>query len=166
MAKGNPYKLAAKGASLVEHQRVYFGDDHLLIVDGKFTEVYRRLYYKDIQALQRHNTSTSIWVQMFFLVVIILSLIGLGSGMNAPNWGAMYLLVPSSVFLAYSIYCGRSCALGIKTQVQQVRLVGVGAMRKAVKFEKQLTERITAVQGTLTAEALQAANRGESTANV
>lgn len=157
MSDANQYKLAAKGGSLFGRQKLYFGEDHLLVIDGTYVERYRRLYYKDIQALLRYRTWSSIVIQLFLAMIIFFGVIGVFTGATAPNWWWLFLIVPISVILAYTFYAGRSCAVGVKTQVQLVRLTAIGGVRKARKFEQQLSERIEATQGALTSEALHAA---------
>ncbi|WP_309385119.1 hypothetical protein [Cerasicoccus frondis] len=157
MSDAPPYKLAAKGGSTFERQKVYFGEDHLLVIDGTYAERYRRLYYKDIQALLRIPTFSSVLIQLFLMMIMLFSLMGMASGANAPNWGGLFVLVPTLLLFAYSLYLGRSCSVGLKTPVQIVRLPVFGTTRKARKFEANLTERIEAIQGRLTSEALQAA---------
>lgn len=158
MADAPKYKKVAAGGGSFERQKLYFGDDHLLVIDGTYSERYRRLYYKDIQALLRYPTAGSIILQVILIFILIPSLIGLLSG-DEFAWGYLFPIVPIGLILAYSIYLGRSCRIALKTQVQLVRLSAVGNLRKARKFEARLTERVEQAQGRLTAEALQDALR-------
>ncbi|WP_309398398.1 hypothetical protein [Cerasicoccus maritimus] len=164
MSDADQYKLAARGGGSFERQKLYFGDDHLLVIDGSTTERYRRLYYKDIQGLLWHPTAMSVIVQLLLVLIMLFSVMGIASGRDAPNWGGLFVFVPCAVIFAIMLYLGRSCAVGVKTRVQLVRLPAIGNIRKARKFERQLTERVEAVQGTLTSEALQAAQNATQSA--
>lgn len=144
------------GRSLLSVQSAYLADDHLLIVDGRYVETYKRLYYKDIEAILICPTATGGVMQ------ILLTLLSISFFIPAAFGGISYLpwAIFSVIFGAYAgvLFYGQGSALfGVKTAVQTVMLDGVTSRRKANKADVLLAAEVERAQGVLTEEALQAA---------
>ncbi|TVR49483.1 MAG: hypothetical protein EA425_12105 [Puniceicoccaceae bacterium] len=144
--------------SLLGQQELYLGDDHLLIAEGAYVESYRKIRYKDIEAILICPTSTgtilSILSGLGALVLLPLTVIQLGQNpFGAAFFGASTLALAA---VAARFLLGRGSAeAGIQTAVQTVRLSGISTLRKALQVEQQLAARIEQAQSTLTAEELE-----------
>lgn len=163
MARGPYQKLS--GRSTFSVQKAYLGADHLLIVDGFFKESAKRIQYNDIEAILICPTKGGS----------VLSLLaGLGgllfTGIALANWqtGSFvpWLIVAGVVWFLFGLglYGKGSAVFGLQTAVQTVILSGLGTRRKSARARTQLSERIEAVQGRLSAEALRAAHDAQRTA--
>src|SRR6185503_15449364 len=50
-------RLPGRGMAVLQHARVYQGPDHLLqVVSTGYSEIYKRFYFRDIQAISIHKT--------------------------------------------------------------------------------------------------------------
>ncbi len=147
-------KLA--GRSSMSVQKAYLGDDHVLVVDGQFTETYKRLAYEDIQAILVCPTKSAN------IIALILLLVGIPMLLSLPVSGMDYIpmFIFGLIFVGFGglLLWGRgSVMFGIKTAVQTVVISGINSKRKAKKAEAKLVEAIERVQGVLTDEDLQQA---------
>ncbi|MGJ8639111.1 MAG: hypothetical protein ACSHYA_06920 [Opitutaceae bacterium] len=156
MAKSNSDYRKLSGRSSMSVQKVYLGDDHVLVVDGQYKETYKRLAYSDIEAILVCPTKSAS------VIALILLLMGIPMMLSLPISGVD--LVPMFIFgLIFSLIGGAllygkgSVVFGIKTSVQTVVINGVNSRRKAAKAEAKLVTEIERVQGILTDEALQQA---------
>ena len=73
------------GRSLFSVQKSYLMDDHLLVVDGHYKETYKRLYYKDIEAVLVCPTASGtvlacIWALTSICMIFPLLLNGFSVG--------------------------------------------------------------------------------------
>lgn len=156
MADKNMQKLFGNSATTL--QSGYLAEDHLLIVDGRFQERYKRLKYADIQALLIRRTAAGKVVALcgglagFLFLIIALTQTGSSAWMA---WGVIALV--SWAIFAITLYGRGSAQMGVQTAVQTVFLEGVTTLRKAEKVAVALTARVEAVQGRLEPEALRAA---------
>jgi len=142
------------GRSSMSVQSAHLGEDHLLIVDGQFTEFSKRLYYSDIEAILVCPTKGGSILALF------LCLFGIPMMLSLPLGGADYVLlfICGVVFSLFgvAIMLGKGSVLfGVKTAVQTVILTGVKTRRKASKVEVRLAAEIEKAQGALSVEELQ-----------
>ncbi|MEO0793533.1 MAG: hypothetical protein AAFX93_00135 [Verrucomicrobiota bacterium] len=159
MAEEYRYKKVSSGGGFVR-QKIFFGEDHMLVIDGQYTETYRRLYFDDIQAVVRCGNGYSIVLRVFLIIFMMFSAIGMLSSTDFFNWGALIFFVIFLSFLLNSFWCKGSCDTAVKTPLQLVRLPSLNNVRKAEKFEAKLTEAVENKQGRLTSEVLQEALYG------
>lgn len=156
MADGKMQKLFGNSAFTL--QSGYLAEDHLLIVDGRFQERYKRLRYADIQALLIRRTAAGKVLALcaglggFLFLIIALTQTGSSAWIA---WGVIAIV--SWAIFALLLYGRGSAQMGVQTAVQTVFLEGVTTLRKAEKVAVALTTRVEAVQGRLEPEALQAA---------
>ncbi len=156
MAKSKYTKLC--GHSLLSVQSCYMGEDHLLILNGRYKERVKRLQYADIEATLVCPTKTwhvvaliSALFAFFFLMVAL-------SHLGEPSFAWWIGLVCGLLLIfAYGLYVKGSAVVGVQTAVQTVVFEGVSTLRKARKVEAKLARRIEAEQGHLSTEALRAA---------
>ncbi len=163
MARDVYQKLS--GRSAFSDQEAYFGKDHLLIVEGTYRERVKRIDYEAIEAILVCPTKMGAVVSLLaglgglFLTAATLANIG-ENGFLA--W-LIVTLVVWSIFGA-GLYRKGSVVFGLQTAVQTVILGGVGSRRKADRVKARLAERVEAVQGRLSAGALQAAHQAQRSA--
>lgn len=163
MTHRNYKKLS--GRSTFSAQQAYLGPDHLLIVDGFFKESVKRIQYEAIEAILVCPTKTG---SIFSLLA------GLGgllfTGITLASWQTSgfvpWLVVAAVVWLIFALglYNKGSAVFGLQTAVQTIVLGGLGSRRKSTRAVAQLAERVEAVQGRLSVEALQAAHEAQRTA--
>jgi hypothetical protein len=156
MAAKNMQKLFGNSASTL--QSGYLAEDHLLIVNGRFQERYKRLKYADIQALLIRRTAGGKVLALcgglggFLFLIIALT------QMDSSAWIAWGVIaIVSWAIFALSLYGQGTAQMGVQTAVQTVFLEGVTTLRKAEKVAVALTARVEAEQGRLEPEVLRAA---------
>jgi hypothetical protein len=150
--EGKTYRKLC-GRSTMSVQSAHLSDDHLLVVDGQYSEVCKRLYYKDIEAILICPTKSG------GVMALLLLLAGIPMMLSFPLGGADY--VPLFVFGAifsiigtFVLFGKGSVLFGVKTAVQTVVLTGINTRRKAAKAEAKLVVEIEKAQGALSIEDL------------
>jgi hypothetical protein len=139
---------------------LWLGSDHLLSVDStRFTEEYKRFYFRDIQVITiRRNKRLSAGNTVMALLFIVWtgSLI---SAISAPGgadsyvlwWFAgalLWLVIP----LLVNNILGPGCIVDIRTAVQTEELPALNRLRRARKVMERIRPLIVAAQGALDAE--------------
>ncbi|WOO42182.1 hypothetical protein [Rubellicoccus peritrichatus] len=156
MAKEKEYaKLAGPG--LLAYQRLYEAKDHFLVVEGVYQESYRRLFYKDIQALIYCPTKAGSITMLITALGLLASLLGVAVTMasQSPVLGMWVVFaIIFGVVLLFAVIAGGTCSLAIKTPAQIVPLRNVSGRRRARKLIRKVTEIVESVQGPLTQEVL------------
>ncbi|MGB0370856.1 MAG: hypothetical protein ACPGN3_05845 [Opitutales bacterium] len=155
--------------SIFQMQSSYLGKDHLLVVEGSLRERYRKVYYKDIEAvLYQPNANSKLLAAFCGVLALILLIIAVSStveyGLSGGRyflWGVLILCV--SIF-GWCLKGGGSVSFGVQSAVQTVRLSGIGNKKKAERAVKLLSARIVAAQGSLDPDTLENAGsaRGET----
>ncbi|MFL6463803.1 MAG: hypothetical protein ACJ73N_05270, partial [Bryobacteraceae bacterium] len=158
MTAAFPYKkLPGTRRGLVRKAVLWEGADHIFSVTGtRFSEQYRRFYYRDIQALviQRCARPGSIgaWLLTSFFCVVF-ALFGKVSYTNGgPIWLHFSLWIASLVLFLYLVYRSivslkYSCRCYIQTAVTWEELPSLYRIWNAQKALGQIRTRITEVQG-------------------
>lgn len=142
------------GRGLTSSQACYLGEQHLLVLNGRFKEQQKRIEYKDIQAVLIISTSVGkIWSFLFGLVGVF---VVLGALVNFGKGSFVTLVVLSvlcwSVF-GYLLYQQGTARLAVQTAVQRVFLESVRTLRQARRVDRMLADAVEGVQGRLTQEA-------------
>ena len=137
---------------LAARQSLWVGDDHLLSIDAtNYTEEYKRFYFRDIQAFFIVPTARrAIWngILAAFLVMNLLVFGGLGASSTALLIVGLILAIP----LVINNVFGPACRVYLRTAVQVEGLPSLSRIRRTQKILARLRPRISAVQGSLTAE--------------
>lgn len=130
-------------------QALYFGDDHLLVASGTFRERYRRMYYRDIEAL-------SIADSKKFLAVLISLIAAIGffawlawANRNELGSTPWLFIIPMGILfglLILHIVRGPTVHCVLRTGVQTLRLTSITRRKKAERFEERLIERANQYQ--------------------
>jgi len=153
--------MARKGVSFIvatrSNCRLWLGDDHLLQVEsaGGYSESYKRFYFRDIQAISAHRTSswfvTNIILGVFTALFLLFTL-----SVSEPA-GKITLAIIAGIFgffLVINLVCGPTCRCFLKTAVHLEELPSLRRRRNAEKVLARLRPLIDGAQGSATSETL------------
>lgn len=120
------------GKNMGRHS-LWLGEDHILSVQfSGFHERYHRFFFKDIHAvLWRKTYRFWIWLGVILLVNLLGVLTFLGGDDPQTLFRASFLLVCGLPALIIHLVKGPTCALYIKTGVQELRIYAVKRVKKA-----------------------------------
>ena len=152
MASKQAQYTKLSGRSTFSVQKSFLAEDHLLVVDGHYTETYKRLYFKDIEAVLVCPTSSGMIIAAI-MTLLSASLVLLG--ITNDLLFTIPAIIPA-IFAILLFYGGGSVRFGVQTAVQTVLLDGVKSKRKARKVKDQLVAQVERVQGVLTEPMLRA----------
>jgi uncharacterized membrane protein (DUF485 family) len=131
---------------------VWAGPDHILLVEGSRTsETYKRVYYRDVQALlvsKRNRFVISAWLWLLPIVLFI-AVLRLPSDWMATGSFAAVLIVLAVII--YLLAAGRSysCRLYLATAVGNVEAPSVYRVWQARRFNERLKPFIVDAQQAL-----------------
>ena len=132
---------------------VWLGPDHLLCVDTNgYSETYKRLYFRDIQAIAiRESPRRSVWNAILMLPTVI-CFVGLVitalAGKNIAGiiiWSFFFALV-AIPFVVNNVR-GATCACQLRTAVQTQDLPSLCRVRQTRKILGKIRPLIAAAQG-------------------
>lgn len=163
MARGGYKKIS--GRSTFSVQQAYLGEDHLLVVDGVYKEVSKRMRYEDIEAILICPTKSGAVLSMLTgLGTVLFTVVMLANLQNSSFVAWLIVAVVTGLIFGWGLYQRGSAVFGVQTAVQTVVLAGLGSRRKSARGLAQLAERVEAAQGRLSVEALQAAHQAQRSA--
>lgn len=154
-------KFPGKHKKFIGSDRLWFGQDHLLLVSSTgISEDYKRFYYKDIQALNVMKTNGRM-----VHVIIAFLLLGLTCAITAWIYSIdnhnPEVLVPGSmisfVLICYLVWLfikGPFCKTYIYSSVQKENLTPLKTVKKSQKFLTIILPKIEAAQGILDSQML------------
>jgi hypothetical protein len=166
-------RLPGRGGFVFYKSRLWQGRDHLLLVNSTgVTESYKRLYFRDIQAIVVQRTQTGkIWNYVFAGIIFIL-LIPVAAGTFGMIWsgGRDWSAAVSAAFVICSIFFvfflvlllmnflrGATCIVHVKTAVQTAPLPSVTRLRTARKVIERIKPAIDGAQAVTTSPAAETA---------
>jgi hypothetical protein len=131
---------------------LWLGDDHLLAVTGwRFTEDYKRYYYRDIQALVLARTRRWAVTLPWFVVAWCLAIFALaaqaGSVARLPEVFWYLLLALALAWLFVSLKASVRCS--IQTAVSREELPSILRLWSAQRALRTVADRIAQAQGAL-----------------
>jgi hypothetical protein len=141
-------RLPGRGMAALQHARLYRGPDHLIqVVSTGYSEIYKRFYFRDIQAIIIQKTHwgkiwTGIWT--FFTALFGLPAFDM-SGVPAIVMGSISGFF--GLFLIGNIAFGPTCACFVRTAVQTERLSPVTRIWTARRLLKRIRPMIDSLQG-------------------
>lgn len=146
------------GNSLFSVQSSFLGTDHILVVNGRFTETFRQLYYKDIEAILVANTRSGLFVGIvFFMLSLLFGVLAFSYRNSGGFWALLICCGICALAMIFQLYGKGSSVFGVKTAVQTVVITGINTKRRVEKAENLLSEKIESVQGRLSIEDLRSA---------
>jgi hypothetical protein len=156
----NYRRLASGSLGLASRASYWAGPDHLLMVQVEnYTEGYRRVAYRDVQAVVVRQTQFRRWVGAISLLGTILSFVGLagvtfgGDGsVVTEGWeaGVVVLSCLAAVCVGVVLWnalAGPSCCCEIRTAVQMLVLPGLRRRSKVERFVGAFAPLVEAAQG-------------------
>ena len=153
-----PYtKLPGVRRGFVRKAALWEGSDHLFSVSGtRFSENYRRFYYRDIQALVVQKRPQAGSVGAWLLTVLSCGIFALFASLRNVGSAAYRAGVwfPTAILAVYLIYrlilsLGYSCRCHIQTAVTREELPSLYRIWNARKALNRIRAKITEAQGTL-----------------
>ena len=150
-------KFSGKKRSLIGTDRIWFGQDHLLIVESTgVSERYKRFFFKDIQAVRLIQAKKSIG-KYVFLAALFLAAGFLGVwAWNSRIQELAFFPAAAFLFLLYylirMVIKGPLCECWIYSSVQREKIKPVTTLKTGKKLLELLIPEIKAAQGTLPAE--------------
>ena len=133
---------------------LWLGDDHVLAVTGwRFTEDYKRYYYRDIQALVVARTPRWAVTLPWLFVAVVLSFVALVAQAAAVAWlpEVSWYLDAALVLAWLYISLKGSVRCTIQTAVSREELPSLFRFWSSRRALRILGDRIAEVQGTLVA---------------
>lgn len=157
-------KLPGKKRKFIGRDTAWMGPDHLLIVESSgISETYKRLYFKDIQAVSILKTPYAfIANSILFALMVILTASGLYLYSTEMYPVSIFMWIVAGVMFVYFISNapqGASCECWLFTRVQKEKLRSVHTVRSLKKAMKLLIPAIEKSQGRLSKESLVSARR-------
>lgn len=131
--------------------------DHLLLVSRyRFSETYKRFYFRDIQAVVIARTDRwKAWFIAFAITGSMMSAFGAWSaGWDRIFWGVLAAF--SLLMLIVNLVLGPSCSVFLRTAVQTVELLPLRRLKPARKTADLLRSAIEGAQGRLSRETIEA----------
>jgi hypothetical protein len=133
--------------------RLFQGADHLIqVASTGYSEVYKRFYYRDIQAITIQKTHMGkLWngVWGFFIATFGLPAFNMPANVAIGMWCVAGFF---AVFLIGNLLTGPTCACYIRTAVQVERLVALTRIRSARRLLRRVRPVIDAAQGSVSRE--------------
>ena len=129
---------------------LWLGKDHVLSVDSKrYSEQYKRFYFRDIQAITIIRTKRrDTWnLVLALFVVVSLAFMFEGFGTPAATWAVIFLIV-----ISLNNYLGPTCRAYLRTAVQVEELPSLNRVNRAEKVLSRIRPLIVTAQGQLEPE--------------
>ncbi|RBP42604.1 hypothetical protein DES53_106313 [Roseimicrobium gellanilyticum] len=122
------------------------GPDHLLVIEGKgfllaLSEVYRRLDYKNVQALTLTETRRYVWMSFLLGIGALLFALLTWATWNQEPFIPISLALPAgllAILLAVHLARGRTCSCTLQTAVQVLRLKPLNRLQTALPVIQRL----------------------------
>jgi hypothetical protein len=154
-----PYRRLCRGYDVLARCSLWLGKDHLLSVSNYgYSEVYKRFYFSDIQAIAVCKTARAAVITALCvaatLVVFALNVGFLGRDGLLPG---VILSAPSLLALAINLALGPSCAAQIHTAAHWERLPAMRRLRRARNCLGRIRPLIEEAQGPLSEQMLESA---------
>ena len=154
------YTFLAGGSGM--NGSLWKGPDHLLVIEATgflmpFKEVYRRIDYKNIQALTLTETRAYIWkallitLPLMIVMAFAISVIS-SSGFHGAAWGLSVAVVALAALLTAHLLKGRTCLCTLQTAVLTLRLKPFKRKNKSTVLLEELAELCRLHQGPMPAE--------------
>ena len=139
-------------STLAIRSSIWIGEDHLLNIDSaRYSEDYKRFYFRDIQAITIRTTQRRrVW--NFVLGLLLMIWLGTVSStlVNTLENPAIALYAAGPFLLAIALLLnnvmGPTCATYIRTAVQTEELPSLNRVRRARKFLDFVRPLIVAAQ--------------------
>jgi hypothetical protein len=142
-------RLPGTRRGVVARASVWAGPDHILLVEGsRVTETYKRIYFRDVQALLITKRNRFVIQTQLFLLppVLVAGVLTLPADWRAT--GSLIAALIAAAALVYLFIAGSfySCRLYLATAVGNVQVPSVFRMWQARRFHEKVQPLILAAQ--------------------
>lgn len=144
-------KLPGTRRGIIARASSWEGDDHILLVEGsRISETYKRVYFRDVQALMIMRRNRFVIEAPWLLVppVLLIVALSLPAPWRATGWLMAGLIVAAVLVYLYVAAFFYGCNLYIATAVGNVRVKSIFREWQARRFHQKLTPLVMAVQQT------------------
>ena len=146
-------KLPGTRRGIFTRASAWAGDDHILLIEGsRASERYKRVYFRDVQALiiMRRNRFVIEAPWLFVPPVLAIAAVSLPPAWRATGtgWLVAGLIVAAILVYLYVAAFFYGCNLYIATAVGNVRVKSVFREWQARRFHEKVTPLVMAVQET------------------
>jgi hypothetical protein len=136
---------------------LWLAEDHILAVESNYyTEIYKRFYFKDFQALIVRKTDSLSLITGIIAAIMCVFLIILLAGIARHNRGltifASVFLLSLTIKLAVHLIRGTTCACHLKMPLAVHELPSLCRMKYARLVLEQLTPLVQKFQGTMSVD--------------
>jgi len=137
---------------------VWLGGDHLLLVDRMgYTETYKRLYFRDIQAVIIRKTAKAAIQNCVLGLLALLFFLWAMAVVNLPGRVTLWIIGGLlALFALVNLLLGPTCVTHIKTPVQTEQLPSLNRLRTARKAMNRIRPQLLEAQGAFNADELKA----------
>jgi len=135
--------------SVASRPSLWTDDDHLLLVDfNGMTESYRRVYWRDVQALVWYETPIRLILSILILLFVagFSGLAFLARSAPAGMWVLLGFAAFFGLLLLINLARGPTCACFVQTATAVHRLNAIGRVRQAHRLEALASERVSQQQ--------------------
>ena len=148
-------RLPGRGRTWTGTARLWLGADHILSAQTTgYSEVYKRFFFPDIQAITVCKTDLGkIWNAVLGVPAAFFALLAVFQTGTA----AVVLLSIAGLFalpLVINVVLGATCMCHVRTAVQSERLHALSRMRAARRVVNRIRPLIVAAQGEISREQL------------
>ena len=132
---------------LSTHSSLWLGNDHLLCIDtNRFSEMYKRFYFRDIQAITIRKTKRrEIW-NIVLLMILLVSITAAISAFDSSLYAWAFMTSPIGLILLLNNILGPTCTVHLRTAVQVEELPPLSRVRRTQQFMARVRPLIVAAQ--------------------
>ncbi len=157
----NYTRIPGKKGGLYRRCTLWMGEDHLLAVESTgYTEQYRRLYYKDVQAVILRETSRKRDLGILFASVAFLAslpaLIHLDTFDSPLSVAGILTSAACLILLLLNLYKGPTCTCSVQMPIAVHELPSLKRRKNVEIFLSLLKPRVEKLQGKLSRDELRA----------
>lgn len=143
-------RLPGRSVRLFGGDSLWIADDHILSVDSaRFTEHYRRFYFRDIQAIALQMRKATGFAMGDPVVLAAALGFAVFSGVSG-NYAVAVLLLLMAVAYGLARALRRTCTAWIQTAVSVEKLPSLRRVRPSMEALAIIEERVRAAQAGLT----------------
>jgi hypothetical protein len=146
-------RTTARGFVGLTRASLWLGNDHLLCVETTgYSEIYKRFYFRDIEAIVvRASKARTVFSITWGIVIVLFLFIGLAIDDTVGKVIFLSVAGVSALALVVNFVRGPTCTCEIRTLVQTERLP-LSRIRATRKFLERVRPLIVSAQGELTPE--------------
>jgi hypothetical protein len=144
-------KLPGARRGVFTRSAAWAANDHILLIEGsRASERYKRVYFRDVQALtiMRRNRFVIEAPWLFVPPVLAIAAVSLPPAWRATGWLMVALIVAAILVYLYVAAFFYGCNLYIATAVGNVLVKSIFREWQARRFHEKVTPLVMAVQQT------------------